>query len=224
MKKYLIGIFIFLFVAAFSSAYEVFAQETYDFDGSIQVKVGKKKLKEDVYGTVDITMTEEGEEEFIKKGNTKSSHEDSGGGSTFEEATLSFEFGSGDTECGDTLEEETVEVDVNRQEDGGGGSKRNVRVEFDQNAMTDIVGRVLEKYGATVQDALDLDDCFSTTGGGEQIVNFWVNYVSGTAYDKGSYIKISFSGNAEIQISDQDHQNQQRYTQWISGKLNVPVE
>ena len=32
MKKYVIGVFIFLFVVAFSSAYEVFAQETYDFN------------------------------------------------------------------------------------------------------------------------------------------------------------------------------------------------
>ena len=59
MKKCLIGIFVFLFVVAFSSAYQAFAQETYDFNGTIQVKVGKKKLKEDVSGTVDITMTEE---------------------------------------------------------------------------------------------------------------------------------------------------------------------
>jgi len=223
MKKYLIGVFIFLFVAAFSSAYEVFAQETYDFDGSIQVKVGKKKLKEDVYGTVDITMTEEGEEEFIKKGNTKSSHEDSGGGSTFEEATLSFEFGTDDTDCGDTLDEETIEVDVNPQ-DGGGGSKKNVRIELDQNSMTDVIARILEKNGAIVQEVLDLDDCFSTTNGGEQIVDFWVNYVSGTAYIKSTYIKVSFSGNAEIQISDQNYQNQKRYKQRISGKLKIPLE
>ena len=88
--------------------------------------------------------------------------------------------------------------------------------------MTDIVIRILEKYGATVQEALDLDDCFSTTGGdGEQIVNFRVNHVTGTAYDKGSYIKVSFSGNSEIEISDQDHQNQKRYSQRISGKLTI---
>src|SRR3972149_11399389 len=130
MKKYLIGVFIFLFVAAFSSAYEVFAQETYDFDGTIQVKVGKKKLKEGVSGTVDITMSEE--EEFIKKGNTKSSHDDSGGGSTFESATFNFEFGTEDTECGDALDEEEIEGDAEPQE-GGGGSKTNVRIELDQN-------------------------------------------------------------------------------------------
>ncbi|HHT9111817.1 MAG: hypothetical protein HZA47_09155 [Planctomycetes bacterium] len=222
MKKYLIGVFIFLFVAAFSSAYEVFAQETYDFDGTIQVKVGKKKLKEDVSGTVDITMTEE--EEFIKKGNAKSSHDDSGGGSAFESATFNFEFGTEDTECGDTLDEEEIEVDAEPQEDGGGGSKTNVRIELDQNSMTDVIARILEKNGATVQEALDLDDCFSTTGGGEQIVDFWVNYVSGTAYIKSTYIKISFSGNAEIQISDQDYQNQKRYKQRISGKLIIPLE
>lgn len=224
MKKYLIGIFIFLFVAAFSSAYEVFAQETYDFDGTIQVKVGKKKLKEDVSGTVDITMTEEEEEEFVKKGNTKSSHDDSGGGSAFESATFNFEFGTEDTECGDALDEEEIEVDAEPQEDGGGGSKTSVRIELDQNMMTDVIARILEKNGATVQEALDLDDCFSTTGGGEQIVDFWVNYVSGTAYIKSTYIKISFSGNAEIQISDQDYQNQKRYKQRISGKLIIPLE
>ena len=206
MKKCLIGIFVFLFVVAFSSAYQAFAQETYDFDGTIQVKVGKKKLKEDVSGTVDITMTEE--EEFIKKGNTKSSHDDSGGGSTFESATFNFEFGTEDTECGDALDEEEIEVDAEPQEDRGGGSKTNVRIELDQNSMTDVIARILEKNGVTVQEELDLDDCFSTTGGGEQIVDFWVNYVSGTAYIKSTYIKISFSGNAEIQISDQDYQNQ----------------
>ena len=225
MKKCLMGIFVFLFVIAFSSAYKAFAQETYDFSGTILVKVGKKKIKEEVSGTVDVFISEEeDDEDFVKKGNSKSSHDDYDDEGTFESATFNFEFGADDTECGDTLDEEAIEIDVYPQEDGGGGSKRNVRVEFDQNAMTDIVGRILEKYGATVQEALDLDDCFSTTGGGDQIVNFWVNYVSGTAYDKGSYIKISFSGNAEIQISDQDHQNQQRYTQRISGKLNIPVE
>ena len=225
MKKYLIGVFIFLFVAAFSSAYEVFAQETYDFDGTIQIKVGKKKLKEEVYGTVDITMSEEEEEEFIKKGNAKLSHDDSDdSGSTFESATFYFEFGAEDTDCGDTLDEEEIEVDANPQEDGGGGSKGNVRIELDQNLMTDVIARILEKNGTTVQEALDLDDCFSTTGGGEQIVDFWVNYVSGTAYIKSTYIKISFSGNTEIQISDQDYQNQKRYKQRISGKLIIPLE
>ena len=219
MKKYFVSVFIFLFVAALSSAHQVFAQETYDFNGSIQVKVGKKKIKEEVNGTVDIIMSEE--EEFIKKGNAKSSHDDYGG-STFESATFSFDFGADDTECGDTLDEESIEVDAEPQEDGGGGSRRNIRIEFDQNEMTDIIIRILEKYGATVQEALDLDDCFSTTGGdGEQIVNFWVNHLSATAYDKGSYIKVSFSGNSEIEISDQDHQNQKRYTQRISGKLTI---
>jgi len=221
MKKYLIGVFIFLFVAAFSSAYEVFAQETYDFNGTIQIKVGKKKIKEDVAGTVDVTMTEE-EEEFAKKDKAKLSDSN---GSTFEEATFYFEFGADDTECGDTLDEEAIEVDAEPQEDGGGGSKTNVRIELDQNSMTDVIARILEKNGSIVQDALDLDDCFSTTGGGgEQIVDFWVNYVSGTAYIKSTYIKISFSGNAEIQISDQDYQNQKRYKQRISGKLIIPLE
>lgn len=224
MKKYFVGVFIFLFVAALSSTHQAFAQETYDFEGVIQVKVGKKKIKEEVNGTADVTMSE-GEEEFIKKENAKSSHEDSGGGSTFEEATFSFEFGADDTECGDTLDEESIEVDTYPQEDGGGGSKKNVRIELDQNAMTDLIGRILEKYGATVQEALDLDDCFSTTGGtGDQIVEFWVNHVSGTAYIKSTYIKISFSGNSEIQISDADHQNQQRYSQRISGKLKLVTD
>jgi len=226
MKKYLIGVFIFLFVAAFSSAYEVFAQETYDFDGTIQIKVGKKKLKEEVYGTVDITMSEEEEEEFIKKGNAKLSHDDSDdSGSTFESATFYFEFGAEDTDCGDTLDEEEIEVDANPQDDGGGGSKTNVRIELDQNSMTDLIARILEKNGSIVQDALDLDDCFSTTGGGgEQIVDFWVSYVSGTAYIKSTYIKVSFSGSSEIQISDENYQNQKRYKQRISGKLKIPLE
>src|SRR3989339_1398373 len=221
MKKCLVSIIAFLLVVAFSSAYEVFAQETYDFNGTIQVKVGKKKIKEEVYGTVDVLMSEE---EFVKKGNIKLSCDDSVGGSTFEEATFNFEFGADETECGDTLDEEAIEVDAEPQEDGGGGSKTNVRLELDQNAMTDIVGRILEKYGTTVQEALDLDDCFSTTGGtGEQIVEFWVNHVSGTAYIKSTYIKISFSGNSEIQISDSDRQNQKRYSQRISGKLKIPL-
>ncbi len=223
MKKYFVGVFIFLFVAALSSAHQVFAQETYDFNGSIQVKVGKKKIKEEVGGTVDVFMSEEEyDEDFVKKGNSKSSHDDYDDEGTFESATFSFDFGADDTECGDTMDEESIEVDAEPQEDSGGSSRRNIRIEFDQNEMTDIVSRILEKYGATVQEALDLDDCFSTTGGGgEQNVSFWVNHVSGTAYDKGSYIKVSFSGNSEIQISDQDHQNQQRYTQRISGKLKI---
>ena len=93
--------------------------------------------------------------------------------------------------------------------------------------MTDVIARILEKNGETVQEVLDLDDCFSTTGGtGEQTVEFWVNHVSGTAYIKSTYIKISFSGNSEIQISDQNYQNQKRYKQRISGKLilMIPLE
>ncbi len=223
MKNYFVGVFIFLFVVALSSAHQIFAQETYDFNGSIQVKVGKKKIKEEVSGTVDVFMSEEEyDEDFVKKGNSKSSHEDYDDEGTFESATFSFDFGADDTECGDTLDEESIEVDAEPQDDNGG---RNIRIEFDQNEMTDIIGRILEKYGATVQEALDLDDCFSTTGGdGEQVVNFWVNHVSGTAYDKGSYIKISFSGNSEIQISDADHQNQERYSQRISGKLKLVTD
>ena len=88
-------------------------------------------------------MTEE--EEFIKKGNTKSSHDDSGGGSTFESATFNFEFGADDTECGDTLDEEEIEVDAEPREDGGGGSKMNVRIELDQNSMTDVIARILKR-------------------------------------------------------------------------------
>ena len=221
MKNYVVGVFIFLFVASLSYAHQVFAQETYDFSGSIQVKVGKKKIKEEVGGTVDVFLSdEEYDEDFIKKGNSKSSYDEYDDEGTFEGATFSFDFGEDDTECGDTLYEESIEVDAEPQEDSRG--KRNIRIEFDQNEMTDIIGRILEKYGATVQKALDLDECFSTTGGdGEQNVSFWVNHVSGTAYDRGSYIKISFSGNSEIQISDADHQNQERYTQRISGKLII---
>ena len=89
MKRCLVSIIAFLLIVAFSSACEIFAQETYDFEGTIQVKVGKKKIKEDVNGTVDVTMTEEGG--FIKKKNSKSSHDDTGGG-TFESATFGFEF------------------------------------------------------------------------------------------------------------------------------------
>jgi hypothetical protein len=218
MKKYFVGIFIFLFVAALSSAQQVFAQETYDFNGTIQVKVGKKKITEEVNGTVDIIMNEE-EEEFAKKKTVKSYYYDDAG-SPIESATFSFEFGAEDTDCGDTLDEETIEVDAEPQ-DGGGGSKRSVRLEFDQNSLADLISRILEKHGGTVQEALDLDDCFSATGGGEQIVDFWVNYVSGTAYIKSSYIKVSFGGNAEIQVSDQSYQDQRRYKQKISGKLII---
>lgn len=91
--------------------------------------------------------------------------------------------------------------------------------------MTDVISRILEKYGETVQEALESGDCFSATGGtDEQITEFWVNYVSGTAYVKSTYIKISFSGNSEIQISDSSHQNQKSYTQRILGKLKIPLE
>ena len=51
--------------------------------------------------------------------------------------------------------------------------------------MTELIGRILDKYGETVQEALKLDDCFSSTGGtGDLIIEFWVNQVSGTAYIK----------------------------------------
>ena len=44
-----------------------------------------------------------------------------------------------DTRIGDTLDEEAIEVDAEPQEDGGGGSKTNVRIELDQNSMTDVI-------------------------------------------------------------------------------------
>ncbi|MDO8141914.1 MAG: hypothetical protein Q6358_10485 [Candidatus Brocadiales bacterium] len=69
----------------------------------------------------------------------------------------------------------------------------------------------MDKYGETTAEALELDDCFSSTGGmGEQVAEFWVNYVSGTAYIESTYIKMSFSGNAEIQVSNANHRNQKR--------------
>src|SRR3990172_3780660 len=132
MKKYFVGVFIFLFVAALSSAHQAFAQETYNFNGSIQVKVGKKKIKEEVGGTVDVFMSEEeDDEDFVKKGNSKSSYDDYDDEGTFESATFSFDFSAEDTECGDTLDEESIEVDAEPQEDSGSG--RNIRIEFDQN-------------------------------------------------------------------------------------------
>jgi len=222
MKKYLAGVFVFLFLIAFSSMYPCFAQATYDFSGTIQIKVGKKEIKDEVSGTVDVTMSEE---EFIKKVSTPSSCDDSSyDGFTFK-ATFNFELGSELSECGDPLTEESLEVKTFPQGNNAGGENLDqIRLEFDQNAVTKVIERILKKYGETVRDALDLDDCFSATDiESDQAIKFLVNHITGMAYVKDTYIKISFSGNSEIRVSDSSHENQKRHLQKISGKLNIPL-
>jgi hypothetical protein len=223
MKKYLVGVFAWLSLIAFGSMYPCLAQATYDFFGTIQIKVGKKEINEEVYGTVVATMREE---VFMKKEDTSLSYVASGYDDTAFKTTFNFEFGSELTKCGDPLAEESLEVKTFPQGNNVGGENLNqVRLEFDQNAMTAVIGRILKKYGDTVRDALGLEDCFSLTGiESDQSIAFLVNHISGMAYVKDTSIKISFSGNSLILVSDSRHENQKRHLQKVSGKLNIPFE
>ncbi|MFN3531920.1 MAG: hypothetical protein ACK41Q_05325 [Candidatus Brocadia sp.] len=186
-----------------------------------KLRIGKKEIKEEICGTAVVTMNEEG---FNKKGNAPSGPGDSSyEGVTFK-GTFKFEFGAEITECGDPLDEKCFEVKTSPQDhDAGGGNLGQVRLEFDQNAMTQIVERILKKNGETVRDALGLDDCFFATDvERNQTVELLVNHISGMAYIKDTYIKISFSGNCEIRVSDPSAE-QKRHLQKISGKLNIPL-
>lgn len=221
MKKYLTGIFVFLSLTAFSSIHHCIAEATHDFSGTIQIKIGKKEIKEEICGTADVTMNEEW---FSKKGNAPSGPGDSSyEGVTFK-GTFKFEFGAEITECGDPLEEKCFEVKTSPQDhDAGGENLGQVRLEFDQNAMTEVVERILKKKGETVRDALGLDDCFFATDvESNQTIELLVNHISGMSYIKDTYIKISFSGNCEIRVSGPGTA-QKRHLQKISGKLNIPL-
>lgn len=223
MRKYLTGIFVFLFVIAFSSIHQCFAQKTYDFSGSIQIKVGKEEIKEELIGTANVMM---GDNESNERVNAPFHHDDSGySGGSFK-TVFNFEFESGLTECGDLLDEEGVKVKTFPQDNNAKGeSIDQIRLEFDQDAMTKVVGRVLKKYGKMVRDALDLDGCFSSPGDEDaRSIKFWLSRISGTAYIKDNCIKIGFSGSSYIQVSDSISGNQKRYMQRISGKLNIPLQ
>lgn len=206
MKKHCTNIFVFLIFVfvIFSSVHQCFAQSLYDFSGHIQIKSGKKEILEEVKGTVDVKISEE---EAIKK------------------ADFKFEVESEISECGDPLAGESFEVKTFPQDNNMVRENPDqVRLEFDQNAMSKVVGRILRKYGETVRNALDLNDCFSSTDRkNEQTIKFTINHISGMAYLKNTYIKINFSGNSEIRVSDSSCENQKRHLQKISGKLHIPL-
>ncbi len=73
--------------------------------------MGKKKIKKEVHGAIiDIIMggEEEDDDYFLKKPNNPDNYYDNEG--TFEEANFFFEFESEDMECGDLLDEKTIEA------------------------------------------------------------------------------------------------------------------
>lgn len=203
MKKYLAGIFTFLFVIAFSSAHRCFAKETYDFSAIILIKVGKKEIKEELSGTVDVTMSEE---ESIWKTNTLPSLGDSSYDDSTFNAAFNFEFGPKDIECGYPLNEEGAEAKVQTFPQDNNSERENLaqnRLELDQNAMSKVVERILKKYWETIQDALDLDDCFSANGGERgRSIKFWLSRVSGMANIKDNYIELSCRGNSYMHVSN----------------------
>ncbi len=221
--KCLKGAFVFLFVIAFNPIHQCLAQKTYDFSGTIQIKIGKKEISEGLVGTANVTIDEN---ESSKRKNAQSHRDDSGhiGGSF--KAVFNFEFESGLTECGDLLDEEGVKVKTFPQNNSTKEeSSDQIRLEFDQDAMTNVIGRVLKKYGKIVRDELSLDECFSIPGGEDvRSIKFWLSRISGTAYIKDNCIKIGFSGSSYIQVSDSIAENQKRYAQRISGKLNIPLQ
>lgn len=173
-----------------------------------------------MYGTVDVTTDEKG---FTKKGNSSLSSGDSSyQGATFK-AKFKFEFGSEVTECGDPLDEKSFEIKTSPQDNNAGGEDLDqVRLQLDQNVMTSVIERILKKNGKTVRDALGLDDCFFATDvERNQTIELLVNHISGMAYIKDTYVKISISENYEILVSDPSYENQKRYLQKISGKFNI---
>lgn len=207
MKKYFISMLVFLFVVTFSSARQAFAQETRSFEGVVQIKVGTKNFKEEVSGTADIAASDEG-------------------GSAFEDATLDFEFGAVETECGDTLSGETIPVYIFPQEGEGSTSSKRVYLEIDSNNLMDFVARFLEKHGSTVQDELNLGECFSTTmqTNGSNNVNFWIDNYSSTAYIRKASIRVNFRVESVIAVYDADWQNEKRYKQRFSVTLKIPLD
>lgn len=197
-------------------------QESYDFNGVIKIKLKKKKVVEEVDGTVDVTMNEV-KDSFIKKRNTSSIHSNSRKGVvSIQGATFKFKFESVDTECGDTLDRVTIKVDAHFQNDGVTESENHIEFDFDSAAMTDVIGRILQINGKTVQSLLNLNDCFSAIGGaGNKTAEFRIKNISGTAVIKETKTVIRIKGNSEIQIADTKQQNKKKYSQKIFGKLIV---
>ncbi|CAG1771571.1 hypothetical protein BAC3_01915 [uncultured bacterium] len=147
MKKCLITIFAFSITAAFSPAYQALAHETVDFNGTIEIKVADETIKEEVSGAVTISQW---------------GHGDTNG--NFDEAIFSFEFGSETTGCGDSLDEETIRVSSYRE------NKYSIKtdefpLDLSEDGIADVIERILNKHGKTVQDAIDMDECFSITDG-----------------------------------------------------------
>ncbi|MCF6155153.1 MAG: hypothetical protein E3K36_07855 [Candidatus Brocadia sp.] len=208
MKNYLIPIFAFSITAAFGFACQVFAHETVDFNGTIEIRVGNEIIKEEVGGQVTVSHWGHGE----TNGN-------------FDEAIFYFDFGPETTECGDSLDEETVRVSSYRE------NKYSVKtddfpLDLSEDGIADVIERILNKYGKTVQNAIDIDECFSitdgsgTTGSGK-ILSYANRHIKGHVTINNHADEIHFKVKPTMKTFDAGFQNTKEHTLKIHGMLEM---
>lgn len=212
MKKYLIGIFVFLFLTIICSQFSIFAHQAIDVDGSIKISGLNEKITEALSGKVDISQWEHGE----TNGN-------------FMEAIFTFTFSSEITECGNLMEEGTVTVSAHRKNKYNIESRR-FPLGLKEEGMSDLIKRILNKHDKTVQESLGTDKCMSITVDGVstesgKTISLTDVYVSRCrAVITASSVKIHFSAKSGIIASDKDYSNRRKHPMKIYGKLVIPRE
>lgn len=212
MKRYLARFFVFLFVVVFGSECQTFAHQAINFYGTIKISVLNEEIAESVKGVADITQWGHGE----TNGN-------------FDEAILKFELVSEESECGDLLDVGTATVSAYRKNKYSVTSKK-FPLDLCEDGMAGVIERILNKYGKTVQETLDLDECFSITNGGGttksgKILKFANAYISKCkAVITETSVKISFKIKPTLKTYDGGYLNKKEYPLQIAGKVNIQRE
>ncbi|MCF6155775.1 MAG: hypothetical protein E3K36_11105 [Candidatus Brocadia sp.] len=212
MKKCLASILVFLFVVAFGFECQTFAHQTVNFDGTITISGLNEEIVGSVKGVADITQW---------------GHDETNG--NFDEAIFKFELASEDSECGSILNAGTATVNAYRKNKYSVTSKK-FPLDLCEDGMADVLERILNKYGKTVQDALGLDECFSITNGGGvtksgKIVRFANAYISKCqAVITESFVTISFKIKPTLKTYDAGYLNKKEYPLKVAGKMNIHRE
>lgn len=212
MKRGRTGFFVFLFVVVFGSECQTFAHQAVNFHGTIRISGLHEEIVEPVKGVADI----------VRWG-----HEETNG--NFDEAILKFELVSEESECGVLLEAGTATVSSYRENKYSVTSKK-FPLDLCEDGMADVIERILNKYGKTVQDALGLEECFSIANGSGitesgKTLRFANAYISkGKAVITGSSVKISFKISPALITYDVGNLNRKEYPLKIAGEVNIQRE
>lgn len=212
MKKFFGCIVVILFVVVSGSRCKIFAHQAENFDGTFMISGLNEEITEAVKGVAEITQW---------------GHDETNG--NFDEAMLKFEFKSENSECGNLLDIGTVTVSAYRENKYSITSKK-FPLDLCEDGMAQVVERILNKYGKTVQNTLGLDECFSITNGegvteGGKILKFTNAYIAKCkAVITGSFVKISFKIKPTVKTYDVGYLNKKEYPLTITGRINIHRE